>query len=268
MTGEKISNTTSTPNTPGKGGLTGYGSNYDQPIFPSVSSAFKRRRGRPRKEEQLQREELTERLIHFLESHYENYRNCSRSEFYNAAAEYLGDVEPGEVRIIFDKLIDAYVESRRRRIHPGRDRHITQWFGRLDNLLHASIGGNSNGNPTNNNSEDADRSGRKRVSTVLEAFIGRGGGTTGEEELDNIYEDEFNSNTFEESESQLAVHKAILRTHLANLQTQQQILETQRQQFDLLQEMFASFRALNSQKLSELNLLDLKLELGLTGQNN
>jgi len=273
MTADKNSNNTINttniaPNTPGNGGLTGYGSNYDQPIFPSVSSAFKRRRGRPRKEEQLQREELTERLIHFLESHYENYRNCSRLEFYNAAAEYLGDVEPGEVRIIFDKLIDAYVESRRRRIHPGRDRHITQWFGRLDSLLHSAVGNNSNGNSSNNNAEEVERAGRKRVSTVLEAFIGRGAGAAGEEDLENIYDDDFNNNAFEESESHLAVHKAILRTHLANLQTQQQVLEIQRQQFDLLQEMFASFRALNSQKLSELNLLDLKLELGLTGQNN
>ena len=275
MNGDKNSNNFAsnqgiTPSTPGNGGLTGYGSNYDQPIFPSVSSAFKRRRGRPRKEEQLQREELTERLIHFLESHYENYRNCSRLEFYNAAAEYLGDVEPGEVRIIFDKLIDAYVESRRRRIHPGRDRHVTNWFGRLDNLLHSAIGNNQNGNPSDANTEDGDRSGKKRVSTVLEAFIGRGGGAAGDEELDNIYQDDFNNNNnaYEENESNLAVHKAILRTHLANLQAQQQVLEIQRQQLDLLQEMFASFRALNSQKLSELNIQDLKLELGLTGQNN
>src|SRR5690242_1853674 len=98
MTGDKNANDPSNAaNTAGNCGLAGYGSNYDHdPIFPSISAAFKRRRGRPRKEEQLQREELTEKLIHFLETHYENYRNCSRIEFYTAAAEYLGDVEPGE----------------------------------------------------------------------------------------------------------------------------------------------------------------------------
>lgn len=259
------------PSTPGNsGGMAGFGSNYDQPIFPSVSSAFKRRRGRPRKEEQLQREELTERLIHFLETHYDNYRNCSRLEFYNAAAEYLGDVEPGEVRLIFDKLIDAYVESRRRRMHPGRDRHITQWFGRLDNLLHTSgsvLGGganNSGASSTNGGEEgDASRPGRKRVSTVLEAFIGRGGANNDED--GEFFDEDVQNSPYDEQDS--AVHKAILRTHLATLQTQQQIQELLRQQLELQQEMFAYIRTVGGEKFNE-NLQDLKLELGLEGQNH
>jgi hypothetical protein len=275
MTGDKSNSSAANhsagvPTTPGNtGGMAGFGSNYDQPIFPSVSSAFKRRRGRPRKEEQLQREELTERLIHFLETHYENYRNCSRLEFYNAAAEYLGDVEPGEVRLIFDKLIDAYVESRRRRMHPGRDRHITQWFGRLDSLLHTSTGsvlggaGNSGASSTNGGEEGEARPGRKRVSTVLEAFIGRGGASNDEDA--EFYEEDVPNSPYDEQDS--AVHKAILRTHLATLQTQQQIQELLRQQLELQQEMFAYIRTIGGDKFSE-NLQDLKLELGLEGQNH
>lgn len=274
MPNEKINavnvGSSATPTTPNNnGGLAGFGPNYDQPIFPSVSSAFKRRRGRPRKEEQLQREELTERLIHFLETHYENYRNCSRLEFYNAAAEYLGDVEPDEVRLIFDKLIDAYVESRRRRMHPGRDRHITQWFGRLDNLLHSSAGGvlggaaNSGSSSTNRTEEgDGSRPGRKRVSTVLEAFIGRGGASNDEE--GEFFDEDVNNSPYDEQDS--AVHKAILRTHLATLQTQQQIQELLRQQFELQQELFAYIRTIGGEKFGE-NFQDLKLELGL-GQNS
>jgi hypothetical protein len=245
--------------------MASFGASYDQPIFPTASSAFKRRRGRPRKEEQLQREELTERLLNFLETNYENYRNSSRMEFYTAAAEYLGDVEPGEVRLIFDKLIDAYVESRRRRIHPGRDRHVTQWFGRLDNLLHASGTSTASGNVANGEDSEG-RQGRKRVSTVLEAFIGRGG-PTGEDGDLEMYEDEMGGHSFEEQEHN-AVQKAILRTLLANLQTQQQILELQRQQLELQQEFFSAYRAVHNQKLSELGVQDIKMDLGMDAGSN
>lgn len=248
------------------------------------------------------RDEITERLLHFLETNYDMYRTASRADFYQAAAEALGDVEPAEVKIVFEKLIDSYIESRRRRAQPGRERAIAHWFGRLDHLVAGSrdfggllgpassaimaaggpgvsgellygtggdlgmVGGMVGGSSGGNGSAGP---GRKRSSTVLEAFIGsRGGvGGTGEGEEDLVVAmgdyDELSlgeagasagTGAGGEGETHLAVQKAILRTHLAHLQTAQQALELQKKQLELQQAQIDALKEYRAQKLAMLKM--------------
>jgi hypothetical protein len=262
------------------------------------SSLFQRRRGRPRKEEQAMRDEITERLLHFLETNYDMYRTASRADFYQAAAEALGDVEPAAVKVVFEKLIDSYIESRRRRAQPGRERAIAHWFGRLDHLVAGSrdfggllgpassaimaaggpgaggdmlygspgdlsmvggmVGGGNGGNGQTG-------PGRKRSSTVLEAFIGSRGGVGGAGDGDEDlvvamgdYDDSLSlgdatgtaSTAAADGETHLAVQKAILRTHLAHLQATQQSLELQKKQVELQQAHLDALKEYRAQKLS------------------
>lgn len=276
----------------------------------SSSSLFQRRRGRPRKEEQAMRDEITERLLHFLETNYDMYRTASRADFYQAAAEALGDVEPAEVKVVFEKLIDSYIESRRRRAQPGRERAIAHWFGRLDHLVAGSrdfggllgpassaimaaggpggagemlygsptdlsgmvVGGMVGGGATSNGGNASAGPGRKRSSTVLEAFIGgRGGvGGAGDGDEDLVvamgdYDDSLSlgdatgaaSTTAADGETHLAVQKAILRTHLAHLQAAQQSLELQKKQVELQQAQLDALKEYRAQKLA---ILKQKME--------
>jgi hypothetical protein len=258
------------------------------------SSLFQRRRGRPRKEEVAMRDEITERLLHFLETNYDMYRTASRADFYQAAAEALGDVEPAEVKIVFEKLIDSYIESRRRRAQPGRERAIAHWFGRLDHLVAGSrdfggllgpassaimaaggpggdmlygspgdlgmVGGMVGGGNGGNGGAGP---GRKRSSTVLEAFIGSRGGVGGAGDGDEDlvvamgdYEDSLSLGDAAgaagsgDGETHLAVQKAILRTHLAHLQTAQQSLELQKKQLELQQAQLDALKEYRAQKLA------------------
>lgn len=274
----------------------------------SSASLFQRRRGRPRKEEQAMRDEITERLLHFLETNYDMYRTASRADFYQAAAEALGDVEPAEVKVVFEKLIDSYIDNRRRRAQPGRERAIAHWYGRLDHLvagsrdfggllgpassaimaaggpgtagelLYGSPGdlsgmvGGMVGGANSNGGNASTGPGRKRSSTVLEAFIGSRGGVGGAGDGDEDlvvamgdYDDSLSlgdatgaaSATAADGETHLAVQKAILRTHLAHLQVAQQTLELQKKQVELQQAQLDSLKEYRTQKLA---ILKQKLE--------